>query len=105
MLLEGMVPEHERDGRGWKAEWVALPEVCLLTGAALSFCRGVLEGLEVDASAMRRNLGRIALLRVRTGARGVVAGAGQAPRAGPPAGLLAEARRSGRSLEDAGGRR
>jgi adenylosuccinate lyase len=56
VLLEGMVVEHERDGRGWKAEWVALPEVCLLTGAALSFGRRVLEGLEVDAGAMRRNL-------------------------------------------------
>ena len=32
VLLEGMVGGHERDGRGWKAEWVALPEVCLLTG-------------------------------------------------------------------------
>ena len=56
VLLEGMVAEHERDGRGWKAEWVALPEVCLLTGAALSFGRRVLEGLEVDEDAMRRNL-------------------------------------------------
>ena len=35
VLLEGMVGGHERDGRGWKAEWVALPEVCLLTAAAL----------------------------------------------------------------------
>ena len=25
VLLEGMVGGHERDGRGWKAEWVALP--------------------------------------------------------------------------------
>ena len=35
VLTEGMVAGHERDGRGWKAEWVALPEVCLLTGVAL----------------------------------------------------------------------
>jgi adenylosuccinate lyase len=56
VLLEGMVAEHERDGRGWKAEWIALPEVCLMTGAALSFGRRVIEGLEVDAEAMRRNL-------------------------------------------------
>ena len=27
--------QHERDGRGWKAEWVAWPEACLLTTAAL----------------------------------------------------------------------
>ena len=36
VLTEGMVVGHERDGRGWKAEWVALPEVCLLTGVALA---------------------------------------------------------------------
>jgi adenylosuccinate lyase len=56
VLLEGMVGQHERDGRGWKAEWVALPEVCLLTGAALRFARTIVTGLEVDSAAMRRNL-------------------------------------------------
>ena len=34
VLLEGMVGQHERDGRSWKAEWVALPEVCLLSTTA-----------------------------------------------------------------------
>lgn len=57
VLVEGIVAEHERDGRGWKAEWVALPEACLLTGAALSLARSVIEGLEVDPAAMRRNIG------------------------------------------------
>jgi argininosuccinate lyase len=56
VLLEGMIQEHERDGRGWKAEWVAFPEACLLTGAALAFARPLLDGLEVDEPAMRRNL-------------------------------------------------
>ena len=55
-LLEGMVGEHERDGRAWKAEWIALPEACLLTGAALAQARRLLEGLEVDAGRMARNL-------------------------------------------------
>jgi adenylosuccinate lyase len=55
-LLEGMVGEHERDGRAWKAEWIALPETCLLTGAALALARRLLEGLEVDAERMHRNL-------------------------------------------------
>ncbi|HEV7467906.1 MAG TPA: adenylosuccinate lyase family protein [Candidatus Dormibacteraeota bacterium] len=55
-LLEGMVGEHERDGRAWKAEWIALPETCLLTGAALALARRLLDGLEVDADRMRRNL-------------------------------------------------
>ncbi|MDP9073902.1 MAG: adenylosuccinate lyase family protein, partial [Actinomycetota bacterium] len=35
VLVEAMVQQHERDGRGWKAEWVAWPEVCLLTGTSL----------------------------------------------------------------------
>ncbi len=58
VLLEGMVVGHERDGRGWKAEWVALPEVCLLTGVALQLARRLLAGLVVDVDTMRANLTR-----------------------------------------------
>jgi adenylosuccinate lyase len=58
VLVEGMVVGHERDGRGWKAEWAALPEVCLLTGVALQLGRRLLSGLIVDTEAMRRNLDR-----------------------------------------------
>jgi adenylosuccinate lyase len=56
VLLEGMIHEHERDARPWKAEWVALPEACVLTGKALQLTHHVLAGLVVDAAAMRRNL-------------------------------------------------
>lgn len=56
VLLEGMVGQHERDGRSWKAEWVALPEVCLLTATALQLTVELLEGLEVDRQAMLANL-------------------------------------------------
>lgn len=56
VLLEGILHEHERDGRPWKAEWVALPEACVLAGKALALTRTVLSGLVVDAAAMRRNL-------------------------------------------------
>jgi adenylosuccinate lyase len=56
VLLEGMVQIHERDGRGWKAEWVAFPEVCLLTGVALRTALALLAGLEVDAEAMAANV-------------------------------------------------
>jgi adenylosuccinate lyase len=56
VLLEGMVGEHERDGRAWKAEWAAFPEACLLTGTALALADGLLAGLEVDTAAMARNL-------------------------------------------------
>ena len=57
VLLEGMVASHERDGRAWKAEWVALPEVCLLTGVALQIAVDLLSGLEVDAEAMADSVG------------------------------------------------
>jgi adenylosuccinate lyase len=56
VLLEAMSGVHERDGRSWKAEWVALPEVCLLSATACSFAADLLAGLEVDADAMGRNL-------------------------------------------------
>ncbi|MQA12766.1 MAG: adenylosuccinate lyase family protein [Pseudonocardiaceae bacterium] len=58
VLTEGMVAAGERDGRAWKAEWAALPEVCLLTGAALALGRQLVTGLEVDAGAMAANLDR-----------------------------------------------
>lgn len=59
VVVEGMVQEHERDGRGWKAEWVAFPEVCLLTGTALALAVPMLRGLEVDEAAMLRNARRV----------------------------------------------
>jgi adenylosuccinate lyase len=57
VLLEGQVQLHERDGRPWKAEWVALPEVCLLTAASLRLAIACVEGLEVDADRMNANVG------------------------------------------------
>jgi adenylosuccinate lyase len=56
VLLEGMDQAHERDGRGWKAEWVALPEVCELTMTALGLGGRLLQGLEVHPEAMARNV-------------------------------------------------
>jgi adenylosuccinate lyase len=58
VLTEGMVVEHERDGRAWKAEWVALPEVCLLSGVALDISGRLISGLVVEPAAMRANLER-----------------------------------------------
>jgi adenylosuccinate lyase len=56
LILEGMLIEHERDGSSWRAEWKALPESCLMMGGMLSMMKYVLQGLEVDAGQMRRNL-------------------------------------------------
>jgi adenylosuccinate lyase len=58
VLIEGLPAGHERDGRAWKAEWIALPELCLLTGVALRLARQLLSGLGVDVEAMRANLER-----------------------------------------------
>jgi adenylosuccinate lyase len=79
VMTEAVVQQHERDGRGWKAEWVALPEACLLATAALQIAIGVLGDLTVDPAAMRDNLARhggypvgeraLALLAPRMGAR------------------------------------
>ena len=62
VLLEAMVQQHERDGRGWKAEWVAFPEVCLFTGAGLQLAIELLAGLEVDEERMARNVAERAAL-------------------------------------------
>jgi adenylosuccinate lyase len=74
VLLEGMVGQHERDGRSWKAEWVALPEVCLLTTAASHLAIELIAGLDVNTAAMRDNIGSypaseqvLALLTARIG--------------------------------------
>jgi adenylosuccinate lyase len=79
VMSEAVVQQHERDGRGWKAEWVAWPETCLLATAALRIATSLTEGLIVDAEAMRRNLDRfggyqvseraLARLTTRFGAR------------------------------------
>jgi len=56
MLTEGMLQEHERDGRAWKAEWVAVPEACIAMGALLKLTKTLLQGLVVKPQAMARNL-------------------------------------------------
>lgn len=56
LLTEGMIQEHERDGRSWKAEWLAIPETCLCLGKALELTCAMLSGLVVNEQAMMRNL-------------------------------------------------
>ncbi|HXF71455.1 MAG TPA: adenylosuccinate lyase family protein [Actinomycetota bacterium] len=102
VVLEGMVAEHERDGRGWKAEWPAFPEACLLAAAALASARGLVEGLEVRPEAMRAGVER---------GRGYLASeqvlAALAPKLGKHRAqallqeVLARGRREGLAIEDA----
>jgi len=54
--IEGLIALHERDGRGWKAEWLILPESSMLTGTALQVAARLLEGLQVFPERMRANL-------------------------------------------------
>lgn len=56
LLAEGTVHDHERDGRSWKVEWHAVPEMTLTAGKAHAMLACVLEGLEVHSEHMRRNL-------------------------------------------------
>jgi adenylosuccinate lyase len=58
VLVEGMVGGHERDGRSWKAEWIALPELCQLTGAALKLGLTLVGGLRVFPEAMAATVAR-----------------------------------------------
>ena len=56
LLLDGIEQQHERDGRGWKVEWLALPEVCELTMVAVSTALDVVTDLIVDTDAMQHNI-------------------------------------------------
>ena len=51
-----MVADHERSTGPWEIEWIVLPEAFCLIAGALKQSRAVVEGLEVDAQAMRRNI-------------------------------------------------
>ena len=55
-LMEAAVADHERSTGPWEIEWIALPEIFLLSAGALAQTRVVVEGLEVDAARMRANL-------------------------------------------------
>ena len=51
-----MIADHERSTGPWEIEWIVLPEAFCLMAGALKQSRFVLEGLEVDEKAMRRNI-------------------------------------------------
>ncbi len=55
-VQEGLVHDHERDGRAWKTEWHAIPEATMLGGRAIQLLGEMVVNLEVDAPRMRANL-------------------------------------------------
>lgn len=55
-MMESQVQEHERGIAAMPVEWMVIPEAFLLASGALQHARPMLEGLDVDAAAMRANL-------------------------------------------------
>jgi adenylosuccinate lyase len=53
---ESLVHDHERDGRAWKTEWHAVPEVTMMAGRAVELLAQMLSSLEVDSERMLSNL-------------------------------------------------
>jgi 3-carboxy-cis,cis-muconate cycloisomerase len=57
-LHQAQIQEHERATHGWQVEWLTLPQMILLTGGALKHALYLAKNLQVDAAAMRGNIGR-----------------------------------------------
>lgn len=57
LALDGMVCEHERDGRAWKTEWLVIPETATAFAACVASGARMLDGLRADPDRMRRNIG------------------------------------------------
>ncbi len=55
-LLDAMVEDHERSTGPWEIEWIAVPEIFLLSAGALNQARFLVGGLQVDPERMRKNL-------------------------------------------------
>lgn len=56
LIHDSMIVEHERDAMSWRAEWVALPEICIYLSSQLSTAKSVLKGLVVKPENMLYNL-------------------------------------------------
>jgi adenylosuccinate lyase len=56
-IVETMAHEHERDARCLWGEWLAVPQLCIHTGAGLRYMLDVMSGLEVRVDRMMENLG------------------------------------------------
>ena len=55
-IVESMAHEHERDARCLWAEWLAVPQLCIYTGAALQYMIDVMSGLQIHVDRMMENL-------------------------------------------------
>lgn len=57
-LHQAQIQEQERATHGWQLEWLSLPQMIALTGGALKHGHYLTENLQIDARAMRVNIGR-----------------------------------------------
>lgn len=57
-LIAQLSSEHERGLGQWQRQWLLLGELVAACGSALEAMAGVIEGLQVDVGAMRRNIDR-----------------------------------------------
>jgi 3-carboxy-cis,cis-muconate cycloisomerase len=56
LMLAAMAQDHERATGAWQSEQLALPQIFILTSAALAHAVDIAEGMTVDAARMRDNL-------------------------------------------------
>ena len=56
VVLEGGAHAGERDMGPWSAEWIAVPQACILASSVADKLAWIVEGLEVRADRMRANL-------------------------------------------------
>jgi 3-carboxy-cis,cis-muconate cycloisomerase len=55
-MHQALIQEHERATGGWQIEWLNLPQMVMLTAAALNKAVFLSENLVVDVAQMRRNV-------------------------------------------------
>lgn len=55
-MHHALIQEHERATHGWQVEWLNLPQMFALTGAALNQALFLSQNLVVDAARMRANV-------------------------------------------------
>ena len=63
-MHQAALHEHERSGSAWTLEWLTLPQMAILAGAALRHASSIVAALEVNAERMAVNIqrsGRVAL--------------------------------------------
>ena len=56
LVREAMLMEHERDAMAWRAEWIALPELCIYLASQLRSALALFDGVLVKPENMRKNL-------------------------------------------------